>query len=117
MRSTETKRRVRNGAGKSPKKGPTVGGSAIAGLREGLAYVRSGKPTSGMIVHKAVDVAAVRKSTGLSQAKFAEEFGLKATAVRAWEQGTRSPDPAAQTLLRVIEQEPEVVRRAVKGAA
>jgi hypothetical protein len=68
IRSAGSKRRVRNGAGKAPKKEPTVGGSAIAGLREGLAYIRSGTPTSGMIVHKAIDVAAVRKSTGLSQA-------------------------------------------------
>ena len=37
-------------------------------------------------------------------------------AVRAWEQNLRTPDLAAQTLLRVIESYPDAVRRAVRAA-
>lgn len=96
-------------------KAPTVGQSAIAGLREGLAHMR-GANVPGLIVRKPVDVAAVRKSTGLSQDRFAAEFGLAVAAVRAWEQKLRTPDLAAQTLLRVIEADPEAVKRAIRAA-
>ena len=64
-------------------KAPSVGQSAIAGLREGLAHLR-GEQVPGLVVRKPVDVAAVRKGTGLSQDKFAAEFGLAVAAVRAW---------------------------------
>ncbi|MCF8508297.1 MAG: transcriptional regulator [Hyphomonadaceae bacterium] len=96
-------------------KAPSVGQSAIAGLREGLAHLR-GEQVPGLVVRKPVDVAAVRKGTGLSQDKFAAEFGLAVAAVRAWEQNLRTPDLAAQTLLRVIESYPDAVRRAVRAA-
>lgn len=96
-------------------KTPTVGQSAIAGLRQGLAHMR-GEKVPGLVVRKPVDVAAVRKATGLSQDKFAAEFGLAVAAVRAWEQKLRTPDLAAQTLLRVIESDPEAVKRAVRAA-
>ena len=46
----------------------------------------------------------------------AAEFGLAVAAVRAWEQNLRTPDLAAQTLLRVIESYPDAVRRAVRAA-
>lgn len=96
-------------------KAPSVGQSAIAGLREGLAHLR-GEQVAGLVVRKPVDVAAVRKGTGLSQDKFAAEFGLAVAAVRAWEQNLRTPDLAAQTLLRVIDSYPDAVRRAVRAA-
>jgi putative transcriptional regulator len=96
-------------------KAPSVGQSAIAGLREGLAHLR-GEQVPGLVVRKPVDVAAVGKGTGLSQDKFAAEFGLAVAAVRAWEQNLRTPDLAAQTLLRVIESYPDAVRRAVRAA-
>jgi len=96
-------------------KAPTVGASAIAGLREGLVHMRGGH-VPGLVVRKPVDVAAVRKATGLSQDRFAAEFGLAVAAVRAWEQNLRTPDLAAQTLLRVIESDPDAVRRAVRAA-
>lgn len=66
-------------------------------------------------MRKSVDVAAVRKGTGLSQDKFAAEFGLAVAEVRVWEQKLRTPDLAAQTLFRVIEANPDAVRRAVRA--
>lgn len=111
--TTKAKPRKRTPAKRA--KAPTVGQSAIAGLREGLAHMR-GERVPGLVVRKPVDVAAVRKSTGLSQDRFAAEFGLAVAAVRAWEQNLRTPDLAAQTLLRVIESDPEAVKRAIRAA-
>jgi putative transcriptional regulator len=56
-----------------------------------------------------IDVSAIRKKHNLSQAKFAEKFGLSAATVRDWEQGRRNPDNTARTLLMVIDKRPEAV--------
>jgi putative transcriptional regulator len=60
-----------------------------------------------------VDVRLIREKYGLSQDEFARRFGLKLEMVRGWEDRTLVPDAAAVTLLRVIWQEPEAVRRVV----
>lgn len=93
----------------------SVGASAIAGLKEALAHAK-GETVPGIVVWQPVDVAAIRKRTGLSQDKFAAKFGLDASAVRAWEQHTRTPERAAQILLRVIDSNPEVVEAVLKRA-
>lgn len=82
--------------------------SIEAGLKQAIAHAR-GKPAPGTIVHKAIDVAAIRARTGLSQAAFAKRFGLDVTALQAWEQGRRAPERTAQILLRVIDNDPEAV--------
>ncbi len=60
-----------------------------------------------------VDVKAIRKRLGVSQAKFTTEFGFALDAVRNWEQGRRQPDVAARAFLMVIDREPDAVRRAL----
>jgi putative transcriptional regulator len=92
-----------------------AGRKIVAGLEEARAYMRA-EHVPGLLVHKPVDVKAVRQKTGLSQGKFAEKFGLDVGALRAWEQETRTPDRAARLYLRVIDAEPEAVERALKRA-
>lgn len=58
-----------------------------------------------------LDVRAVRRLTGLSQAKFAELLDIELSTVRNWEQGRRQPTGPARTLLRAIRKSPlEVIR-------
>jgi putative transcriptional regulator len=64
-----------------------------------------------------IDVAAIRKKVGASQAKFAKEFGLAAGTVRDWEQKRRAPDRLASAYLRVIAHAPDVVRSALTMAS
>ncbi len=64
-------------------------------------------------VPEEVDVAAVRRVFGLTQREFARRYMLDVTAVRAWEQKRRRPDPAARAYLVVIAKESEAVRRAL----
>ena len=64
---------------------------------------------------RAVDVVAIRRRLGLSQAEFASRFGFKLDALQNWEQGRRRPEGAARAFLRVIEREPETVQRALAG--
>jgi putative transcriptional regulator len=49
-----------------------------------------------------------------SAREFELRFGIPAATVNNWEQGRRSPDPAARALLLVIEREPEAVLRALR---
>ena len=60
-----------------------------------------------------VDIAATRRRLGLSQTEFAAWFGISPGTLRTWEQGRRVPEGPARVLLRVIERDPEAVRRAI----
>ena len=90
-----------------------AGESILRGAREALAYARG--EGDGCVAHipEQVNVRALRQRTGLSQAKFAREFGFALDALRNWEQGRRQPDVCARAFLVVIDREPEAVRRAL----
>jgi putative transcriptional regulator len=91
----------------------------LAGMREAAAYVKGEKiPVRKLSIRvpDEIDVRAIRKRLGLSQDAFAARFGFSAGTVRHWEQHQRRPRGAARILLKVIEMEPEAVRRAL-GAA
>jgi len=82
-------------------------------LKEGLEAIRdnSDKLTS----HKwtAPDVRAIREKFQFSQSQMATYLGVKTKTLQNWEQGVRNPTASAQTLLRVLEKEPEAVMRAL----
>lgn len=59
------------------------------------------------------DPRRIRERLTLTQEQFAEKFEIPLGTLRDWEQGVRYPDSAARTLLRVIEQDPEAVIRAL----
>jgi len=58
------------------------------------------------------EVTQARQKSGLSQAKFAEVLGISKRTLQEWEQGRRSPSGAAQTLIRIANRHPKVVREA-----
>jgi len=51
---------------------------------------------------------------GLTQAAFANAYGLSLDAVKNWETGRRVPDRSAATLLTVIERNPKAVIKALR---
>ena len=59
----------------------------------------------------------IRKEAMLTQAQMAPLMGMSLSGYRKWEQGTRRVSGPAATLLRIIEKEPEAVRRALPAAA
>jgi putative transcriptional regulator len=91
------------------------GESILKGARQSLDYARGARDGFVAYVPREVDVAAIRRRLGLSQAEFASRFGFKLDAVQNWEQGRRRPDGAARAFLRVIEREPDAVQRALAG--
>ena len=59
------------------------------------------------------EVAQARRKSGLSQTEFADALGISKRTLQEWEQGRRAPSGAAQTLIRIAERHPEVVREAL----
>jgi len=57
----------------------------------------------------------VRLRLRLTQEEFAARFGVPLDLLRDWEEGTRRPDGAARTLLRVIDRDPDAVIRALEA--
>ena len=62
-----------------------------------------------------IDVRAVRRLTGLSQARFAELIGIELATLRNWEQGRRQPTGPARALLRAVRKDPVGVLTALSG--
>ena len=57
--------------------------------------------------------ATIRRRLGLTQHRFAQTIGIPLATLRNWEQGRTEPDPAARTLLRILDREPEAALRAL----
>ena len=91
----------------------TFGDDLIQSLGEALAHARGKGPA---IVHAPVAPREVRKQAKLTQAQMAPLMGMSLSGYRKWEQGTRRVSGPAATLLRVIQREPEAVRRALLSA-
>lgn len=89
--------------------------SAFESIRQGLVEAidfAQGKP-GGAVVHQVevpdVDVAAIRATTGLSQAQFARSIGVAKGTLLNWEHGRRRPTGPAQVLLAMIAKRPSLV--------
>ena len=88
----------------------TFGNDLIQSLNEALAHAKGEGPA---IIHAPVTPREVRKQAKLTQVQMAPLMGMSLSGYRKWEQGTRRVSGPAATLLRVIEREPEAVRRAL----
>ena len=90
-----------------------AGDKILGSIREARAILR-GDSEGELVVHvpPEADVKALRRKLGMSQSRFARSFGFGLAAVQSWEQGRR-PEGPARVLLKVIEHEPEAVRRAL----
>ena len=88
-----------------------AGQSIITGVKQAIAWANGEAVAArGTVVHvPKVNVRRLRKKLHLSQSSFAAKFGFPEATIRNWEQGRREPELAAQILLAVIDQRPEVV--------
>ena len=73
---------------------------SVAGLKRGLMGRR---------------VRQMRNRLGMSQDEFGKAFGIPASSIRQYEIGRYMPPPAVRAYLKVIEAEPDVVRRVMAG--
>ena len=66
--------------------------------------------------YEPVQVQAIRKKLGLTQAQFAAMMCVSLGTLRNWEQGRTYPEGAAIALLRIAEREPQAVLQALHAA-
>lgn len=64
-----------------------------------------------------VDVKAVRRKSGLTQAEFARRYGISPRSLQEWEQGRRQPEGAVRAYLLVIDRNPGAVDSALRQTA
>lgn len=90
----------------------------MGALREAEAHAR-GEPTPGLVVHvpAAIDVAAIRRRTGLAQPAFAASIGVPVSTLRQWEHQRRQPKGPARVLLALLELNPHLVAEMLGRAA
>lgn len=89
----------------------------VAGLEDVRVHVATGR-FAGRISEVEVgagDIRAVRERSGLTQAQFAETFGIGLGTLQKWERGERRPSGAAKSLLRVMQADLPAVVRALSG--
>jgi putative transcriptional regulator len=63
-----------------------------------------------------MDVRAIRRATGMTQAEFAAAYHFSVRTVQEWERGAKRPSGPARTLLRAIKADPEGLKRALATA-
>ena len=78
-------------------------------LLQSVREMKKRKFTSSTKVN-VTEVTKARINAGLSQDSFAKLMGISIRTLQEWEQGRRKPSGAAQTLLKIANRYPEVLR-------
>ena len=99
------------------KKVKSVGQEIVAGLQEAVRHMKGEQTAARVHVVHVPDVKSLRRRLGYSQSEFARKFGLNVRTVQDWEQKRAAPDPAARSLLAVIDHSPRVAERAIRKTA
>ncbi len=84
-----------------------------------LESVRQMKAGQRAVEHKVQvsNVSEARHKIGLSQTQFAELMGVSKRTLQEWEQGRKKPSGAANSLLKIAIQRPDVLREVFGDAA
>lgn len=76
--------------------------------------VKGERAPSSKLCIDAIQVKEIRKTTGLTQAQFAQHIGIELATLRNWEQGRREPTGPAKALLTAIKNDPKHVLQALR---
>ena len=79
-------------------------------ILQGIQDIKAGRVGRRYTVASYAIIRA-REKSGLSQAQFAALLGVSVRTLQEWEQGRREPSRAAQTLIRIADLHPEVLRK------
>ena len=87
----------------------------VQSVREGGAILRGEKEAARTFEIDAIDIKNIREEYGLSQSEFAGLLGISVNTLQNWEQGHRTPQGPAASLLRIVDKEPEAALKAIHG--
>jgi putative transcriptional regulator len=83
---------------------------------ENIAHQIAANPESAPDMAPVLDVRAIRRAAGMTQAEFAAAYEFSIRTIQEWERGAKKPSGPARTLLRAIKGDPEGLRRALAAA-
>jgi putative transcriptional regulator len=104
-----------NAARKAKPKSTKLGRILIKGMKQILAHTRGEIELESYTLPDPIDVKAIRRRSGLSQAKFAAAYALNPRTLQDWEQHKAVPDGAVRAYLTVIDRNPDAVVNALRG--
>jgi putative transcriptional regulator len=87
---------------------PDLFNELLDSVREGGAILRGETQPSRRTEVPSKRVRAIRERTKLSQADFAKFIGVSVKTLQNWEQDRRKPSGPAETLLRIIANQPKL---------
>ena len=95
-----------------------AGQEILQGAQDARTYLHGDKMKgrAHVIINSKIDVKTIRATTGLTQEKFAETYGLSLSTLKKWEAGIRVPVGAAKAYLIVIAQCPDFAKEALRNA-
>ncbi len=81
-----------------------------------IARQIASNPDSAPDMAPEIDVRAILRAAGMTQAQFAAAYEFSVRTVQEWERGAKKPSGPSRTLLRAIKADPEGLRRALAAA-
>lgn len=98
-----------------------VGKDLVEAFEEMAAYLRGDVEVESYELPLEVltpsRIGAIRRALASSTKAFEAEFHIPARTIESYEQGRRRPDIMAALLLRVLEKDPDAVRRVTHRSA
>jgi len=80
---------------------------------EDIAKQIAANPDAAPDMAPEMDVRAIRRAAGMTQAQFAEAYEFSIRTLQEWERGAKKPSGPARTLLRAIKADPDGLRKAL----
>ncbi|WP_026212789.1 NadS family protein [Faucicola boevrei] len=82
----------------------------VMSLNEAIEITKGEKQPSRVFVRELPDVKKIRAKTGLSQQEFAHSLHISHKTLQNWEQGRTKPTGPAQTLLKILDNQPKLLQ-------
>jgi putative transcriptional regulator len=95
-----------------------IGKKVLDSIREIVDYeqgLKTNVKVSTVTIDDELDVRRIRERLRLSQQQFADLYGLPVATLQNWERGRRRPELTAKLLLKVIEESPDFVAKAIRA--
>ncbi|MBW1724040.1 MAG: helix-turn-helix domain-containing protein [Deltaproteobacteria bacterium] len=85
-----------------------IGQEILEGIKEIKRFKKGEIILNARTLNEPSPAKTIRKRLKLSQSAFASLMGVSPRTIQDWEQGRRTPQGPAKSLLRIAEQHPEI---------
>lgn len=83
----------------------------VTSMKEAVAITKGELQPSRTFEYSPINVKEIREKANKSQSEFADMIGVKIGTLRNWEQGRRTPDGPALTILKIVAANPKYVEQ------